>query len=85
MMIRLLTAVALLTLCLPCAAQNKPLTSSQIKKSLTQYFELDETADDEGLAICLKLQTVDLSKTSTYKKWFKSISKSSAKAAELLP
>ena len=84
-MIRLLTAVALLTLCLPCAAQNKPLTSSQIKKSLTQYFELDETADDEGLAICLKLQTVDLSKTSTYKKWFKSISKSSAKAAELLP
>ena len=82
---RLLTACALLTLCLPCAAQSKPLSSSQIKKSLAQYFELEQTAEDERLAICLKLQNVDLSKSSTFKKWFKSVSKSAEKAVAKLP
>jgi hypothetical protein len=84
-MIRLLTVLSALTLCLPCAAQSKPLTTSQIKKTLVQYFELAETADDERLAICLKLQDVDLTKASIYKKWMKIISKSSAKATTLLP
>jgi pimeloyl-ACP methyl ester carboxylesterase len=84
-MIRLLTVLAALTLCLPCAAQSKPPTTSQIKKTLAQYFELDETANDERLAICLKLQGIDLSKASIYKKWLKIISKSSAKATTLLP
>ena len=84
-MIRLLTALAVLAFGLPCAAQSKPLTTSQIKKTLVQYFELAETANDERLAICLKLQDVDLTKASIYKKWLKIISKSSAKATTLLP
>ena len=84
-MIRLLTALSMLLLCLPCTAQSKPLTSSQIKKSLAQYFELEENVDAQRLEICAKLQEVDLSKASTYKKWLKSISKSSKKAVARLP
>ncbi|MDP6963494.1 MAG: hypothetical protein QGF46_04940, partial [Planctomycetota bacterium] len=84
-MLRLLTLLVVLGCHLPCTAQNKQLTSSQIKKSLAQYYELEADATDQRLAICLKLQEVDLSKDSTYKKWFKSVSKSSAKVAKELP
>ena len=77
--------LAFLSIHLPCAAQSKPLTTSHVKKSLAQYFELDAGATDPRMAICLKLQSVDLSSPSAYKKWVKVVNKSSVKNAELLP
>ena len=83
-MIRLLTVFLCICCVTPSMAQEKAPTTSNTKKLLKSYYELETTAEEKE-NIIRQLALIDLSKASLWRKWLKQMQKDAKDSISELP